>query len=283
MTTQSRRRLLQALAAGTAAYTVPGLFAEALKTTVSLGEGPFYPDKMPLDTDNDLLVLNEGITPAVGEIAYVSGRVLTKSGEPLRNGYVEIWQTDTNGSYLHSGGRNTGGYDSNFQGYGRFVTDSKGQYFFRTIKPVEYTLQGAFRCPHIHFAISKSGHRLIATQMLIKGHPANERDGIVKSNRAKGEMLESVMVDFKPDRGVEAERVHRKLGHRHRPHRAGDGGRHARHRSRQAGPPAVQSGQHQKVAPRRQVCGAFQFEVLSHYGFDLITRAPSAAGLDRVC
>ena len=45
----------------------------------------------------------DGITPAVGEIAYVSGRVLTKSGEPLRNGYVEIWQTDTNGSYLHSG------------------------------------------------------------------------------------------------------------------------------------------------------------------------------------
>ena len=232
MTTQSRRRLLQALAAGTAAYTVPGLFAEALKTTVSLGEGPFYPDKMPLDTDNDLLVLNEGITPAVGEIAYVSGRVLTKSGEPLRNGYVEIWQTDTNGSYLHSGGRNTGGYDSNFQGYGRFVTDSKGQYFFRTIKPVEYTLQGAFRCPHIHFAISKSGHRLIATQMLIKGHPANERDGIVKSNRAKGEMLESVMVDFKPVAGSKLKEYTRELGHRHRPHRAGDGGRHARHRSR---------------------------------------------------
>src|SRR5437764_537116 len=79
MTTQSRRRLLQALAVGTAAYTVPGLYAEALKTTVSLGEGPFYPDKMPLDTDNDLLVVNEGITPAVGEVAYVAGRVLTKS------------------------------------------------------------------------------------------------------------------------------------------------------------------------------------------------------------
>src|SRR3954471_22929860 len=104
MTTQSRRRLLQALAAGAGAYCVPGLFAEALKPTVSLGEGPFYPDKMPLDTDNDLLVLNEGITPAVGDITYVSGRVLTKTGEPLRNGYVEIWQTDSNGSYVHSAG-----------------------------------------------------------------------------------------------------------------------------------------------------------------------------------
>src|SRR3954451_19737558 len=187
MTTRSRRLLQAAAAAAAAAYTVPGLFAEVLTKTVSLGEGPFYPDKMPLDTDNDLLVVNEGITPAVGEIVYLSGRVLTKSGEPLRNGYVEIWQTDAHGSYVHSRGRNTTPYDSNFQGYGRFITDSKGQYFFRTIKPVEYTLQGAFRCPHIHFAISKSGHRLIATQMLIKAHPANERDGIVKSNRAKGE------------------------------------------------------------------------------------------------
>ena len=44
MTTHSRRRLLQALAAGTVAYIVPGLFAEALKTTVSLGEGLFYSD-----------------------------------------------------------------------------------------------------------------------------------------------------------------------------------------------------------------------------------------------
>jgi protocatechuate 3,4-dioxygenase beta subunit len=194
----ARRRFLQALAATSAAYTVPGLFAEALHQTVSLGEGPFYPDKMPLDTDNDLLGINESITPAVGEITYVSGRLLTKSGEPIRNGYIEIWQTDIHGSYIHTGGRNTGGLDPNFQGYGRFMTDSKGQYFFRTIKPVEYTLQGVFRCPHIHFAISKSGHRLLATQMLVKGDPGNEHDGIVKSNRAKGEMLESVMVDFKP-------------------------------------------------------------------------------------
>lgn len=35
-------------------------------------EGPFYPDKMPLDTDNDLLIVNDSITPAVGEVTYVS-------------------------------------------------------------------------------------------------------------------------------------------------------------------------------------------------------------------
>ena len=42
MTTQSRRRLLQALVAGAGTYAVPGLFAEILKTTSNLGEGPFY-------------------------------------------------------------------------------------------------------------------------------------------------------------------------------------------------------------------------------------------------
>ena len=194
---QARRRFLQTLALGSAAYTTPGLFAEALKQTVQLGDGPFYPDKMPLDTDNDLLLLNESITPAVGEITYLTGRLLSNSGEPIRNAFIEIWQTDTNGSYIHSKGHNTK-VDSNFQGYGRFITDSKGQYYFRTIKPVEYVLQGTFRCPHIHFAASKSGQRLMATQMLVKGDPANERDGIVKSNRAKGEMLESLMVEFKP-------------------------------------------------------------------------------------
>ena len=195
---QARRRFLQTLAAGSSAYTVPGLFAEALHQTIGLGEGPFYPDKMPLDTDNDLITINDGITPAVGEITYLSGRLMNKSGEAIRNGYIEIWQTDTNGSYIHTGGRNTGGLDPNFQGYGRFVTDAKGNYFFRTIKPVQYVLQGTYRCPHIHFAISKSGHRLFTTQMLVKNDPGNDRDGMVKSNRAKGEMLESVMVDFKP-------------------------------------------------------------------------------------
>jgi protocatechuate 3,4-dioxygenase beta subunit len=49
--------------------------------------------------------------------------------------------------------------------------------------------------------VSKSGQQIIATQLLIKGHPANERDGIVKRLRAKGDMLESVMVDFTPVAG----------------------------------------------------------------------------------
>ena len=71
-TKTSRRQFLQSAAFGTALFTTPGLFAEQLAATPRMTEGPFYPDKLPLDTDNDLLIINDGITPAVGEITHVS-------------------------------------------------------------------------------------------------------------------------------------------------------------------------------------------------------------------
>src|SRR5262245_41368221 len=166
MQIHNRRSFLGKLALSAAAFSTPGLFAQTLRETARLGEGPFYPDKMPLDTDNDLLILNSAITPAVGQITHLSGRLMSNSSQPIRNAFIEIWQVDNKGSYIHTDGANTGGRDRNFQGYGRFLTDSKGQYYFRTIKPMPYTLQGQFRTAHIHFAISKNGRRIFTTQML---------------------------------------------------------------------------------------------------------------------
>ena len=45
---------------------------------------PVYPDRLPLDTDNDLIIINDKITPAVGEITRLTGRVLDASGSPIR-------------------------------------------------------------------------------------------------------------------------------------------------------------------------------------------------------
>ena len=81
----SRRRFLHGLTVGAAAFTTRGLFAETLKArpTAPTTEGPFYPDKMPLDTDNDLLIINDAITPAVGAVTHLTGRVLTATGQPI--------------------------------------------------------------------------------------------------------------------------------------------------------------------------------------------------------
>src|SRR5438477_8432274 len=96
-----RRRFLRNLSFTAALFNVPGAFAEELVRTPPQTEGPFYPDKLPLDTDNDLLIVNDSITPAVGKITHLSGKILDMGGRPIKNALVEIWQVDNNGAYLH--------------------------------------------------------------------------------------------------------------------------------------------------------------------------------------
>ena len=88
-------------ALATSLYTAKGLFAD-LSSSPSLTEGPFYPDHLPLDLDNDLLVINESTTPAIGTVTQLSGRVLDTKGDPIKGLTIEIWQCDANEVYLHS-------------------------------------------------------------------------------------------------------------------------------------------------------------------------------------
>lgn len=171
-----RRSFLRTALLGSAAlFIAPGAFADLL-TTARQTEGPFFPDKLPLDTDNDLLILSDRLTPAVGEVTHLSGRVMDPSGAAMAGVLVEIWQVDGNGVYLHT--RSGGGEkrDANFQGYGRFLTDRSGGYYFRTVKPVPYP----GRTPHIHVKVSRGGKELLTTQLYIDGHPQNERDGLLR-------------------------------------------------------------------------------------------------------
>jgi protocatechuate 3,4-dioxygenase beta subunit len=197
----SRRQLLRSgvaglgfLAAGRASglFTAPrNAFAEELLRTPAQTEGPFYPVDLPLDTDNDLLIVNDRITPAVGAVTHLSGKILDSRGEPLRNALVEIWQVDANAAYLHKGSANHANRDGNFQGFGRFLTGSSGEYYFRTIKPVPYP----GRTPHIHFAVKVKGRDKFTTQCYVKGEPGNERDGVLRGitdPRARA----AIIIDF---------------------------------------------------------------------------------------
>src|SRR5271157_2017806 len=130
VTRDNRRVFLSTLTLGAAAFATRGLFADELVRTPKQTEGPFYPNKLPLDTDNDLLVINDGITPAVGELTYLTGRILDAKGDPVRNALVEIWQVDNNGAYIHTKDPHRDKHDTNFQGFGRFLTGSTGEYYF---------------------------------------------------------------------------------------------------------------------------------------------------------
>jgi len=190
----TRRRFLWTTSLAATFFTVRGAFAEQLaRETAWVTEGPFYPPKLPLDTDNDLIIVNDSITPAVGTIAHVSGRLLDHKGDPIRNAEIEIWQADTTQTYLAERDRKTK-YDANFQGFGRFLTGSTGEYYFRTIKPVPYPGRPA---PHIHFKIKQKGNEPWTTQLYIKGYPGNAQDGIyggIGDENAKA----TVTMDFVP-------------------------------------------------------------------------------------
>jgi protocatechuate 3,4-dioxygenase beta subunit len=194
----SRRLFISKLGLGAAAlyagaFYSRNAFADELLRTPAQTEGPFYPDHLPLDTDNDLIIVNDSITPAVGTITHLSGKILDAKGGPVRNALVEIWQADNSGVYLHGGSAGGDKRDSHFQGFGRFLTGPSGEYYFRTIKPVPYP----GRTPHIHFKIKMKGKDELTTQCYIKGEPRNERDGVLRNIRDP-KARDSVMVDFTP-------------------------------------------------------------------------------------
>ena len=62
----NRRAFLAAMGAGGAFYTVRGAVAQALTLTPAQTEGPYYPNKMPLDLDNDLIVISSRSRPRSG-------------------------------------------------------------------------------------------------------------------------------------------------------------------------------------------------------------------------
>jgi len=184
----TRRKIIGTLAL---ALSAPGAFAEQLSLTPKQTEGPFYPAHLPLDTDNDLLIINDGITATIGEVTHLSGRLLDTKGDPIRNAVVEIWQVDGKGVYLHSGSNGKAGRDANFQGFGRFLTSATGEYYFRTIKPVAYP----GRTPHIHFAVKMKGREKWTTQCYIKGEAQNAKDMVLQGIK-DAKARESVIVDF---------------------------------------------------------------------------------------
>ena len=190
----NRRVVLGAF--GLALWTTRGVFADELDQTPPRTEGPFYPDQLPLDTDNDLIIINDKITPAVGEIAHLSGRVLTTNGSPVSNVTIEIWQCDANEVYLNTRDSSSKKeqQDKNFQGFGRFTTGTAGEYYFRTIKPVPYPGRPA---PHIHFTVKKGNRELLTSQINIAGHPGNKIDGVVNGGITRYDR-ELLMVDFEP-------------------------------------------------------------------------------------
>jgi protocatechuate 3,4-dioxygenase beta subunit len=195
----NRRNFLKVgLTAGTIAVVDTALGAAlCTRPTPKQAEGPFYPIDDQVDKDADLTFVNGGSTRAIGEVIYIQGQVLDQNCLPIAGAMVEIWQACKSGKYNHKNDPNTAPLDPNFQYWGQAVTNSQGEYMFKTILPGAYPADvGWVRPPHIHFKVHKLGYTELTSQLYFAGDALNEKDlilrGLSKEDQAK------VIVDLKP-------------------------------------------------------------------------------------
>jgi hydroxyquinol 1,2-dioxygenase len=160
--------------------------------------GPFYIEGAP-DLPNGADISHG----SPGEPTEVSGRVLTPDGKPIAGAVLDVWQTAANGFYSTQDAN-----QDRFNLRGRFRTDAKGAFFFRTIKPVSYPVptdgpvggilnamgRHPMRPAHIHFIVSAPGYESVATHLFAEGDPYLDSDVVFG-------VKNSLVVDFKPKAG----------------------------------------------------------------------------------
>ncbi|PWV98922.1 protocatechuate 3,4-dioxygenase beta subunit [Hoeflea marina] len=154
--------------------------------TISEITGPTFGHSMLGELDNDLIhnFARNGES-AIGERIVVHGRLLDERGRGVAGALLEFWQANAGGRYRHKRDGYLAPLDPNFGGCGRTVTDERGFYAFRTVRPGPYPWPNGpneWRPAHIHFSVFGHGfaQRLI-TQMYFEGDPLIARCPIVRT------------------------------------------------------------------------------------------------------
>lgn len=163
-------------------------------TTATTVLGPFFVHGAPeIENGGDMAAGWEG------EPTYVSGQVLATDGKPLAGALLELWQSNSEGSYdvqlADSGGK---------QLRAKLRTDAEGRFRFRTILPTSYPVptdgpvglvldrmgRHPMRPAHLHFMVSAPGYETVVTHLFVKGDPYLDSDVVFG-------VKDSLIVDFK--------------------------------------------------------------------------------------
>ncbi len=144
--------------------------------TVRTIEGPLYVAGAP--EEKGFARLDDGTEDDKGTVLFMQGTVYGEDGNPIPNAKVEVWHANSLGNYSF--------FDesqSHFNLRRSIITDENGNYAFRSIVPLGYSVPpegmtqkvlGALgrhghRPAHIHFFASADGHRKLTTQINIDG------------------------------------------------------------------------------------------------------------------
>ena len=199
----NRRSIITSSLLGAGALlSVSGKASDTLKSfcglTPAQTEGPFYPISDQADKDWDLTVIKGNTKKASGEVILIKGVVQDQDCKPVPGALVEIWQACESGKYNHPGDPNTATLDPTSQYWGRAISNQRGEYLFKTIKPGHYPATSTWMRPaHIHVKVHLRGFEELTTQLYFKGDRYNAGDRILQRLSASERKL--LLVDLKED------------------------------------------------------------------------------------
>ncbi len=150
------------------------------ETTANL-LGPFWRLDSPRTESGGSIVRS----PTPGPELICNITVVDRQGNPVAGAEVDVWQSSTEGLYENQDPTQA---DMNLRG--KFMTDAKGQFWFRSIKPAGYPIpingpvgdllraQGRhnMRHAHLHFLIFKEGLKTHISQVYLPDDPNIETD-----------------------------------------------------------------------------------------------------------
>jgi hydroxyquinol 1,2-dioxygenase len=160
--------------------------------------GPFFREGAPVLPMGAQIVEN----PTAEEIV-IYGSVLANDGTPLPNALIQVWQTSEHGLYdLQE--RNGESMDMR----GNFLTGADGGYYFRTVRPLGYSIpmdgpvgemvsrqkRHGMRPSHIHCLIGAEGYRELVTALYFGDDPNIDSDTVFG-------VSQSLVVDAHEDPG----------------------------------------------------------------------------------
>jgi protocatechuate 3,4-dioxygenase alpha subunit len=116
-----------------------------------------------------------------GERVSIHGRMVDGDGKAVADGFLEIWQPDSEGRFAHPEDPRGHEVAKGFRGFGRAATDERGTFVFTTIKPGRIAdASGALQAPFLLVAVFARGMlKQAVTRIYFPDDAANARDPVL--------------------------------------------------------------------------------------------------------
>lgn len=127
-------------------------------------------------------VVDDVAPPSVsGDRVVIRGRVLDGDGKPVDDAVIETWQANAHGKYAHPEDVREKLLEPGFKGFGRVLTDARGGFSLKTIKPgCVPGPGGALQAPHLVVTVFMRGLlKHLMTRIYFPDEPSNAEDPVL--------------------------------------------------------------------------------------------------------